>query len=792
MRHVKTNLIVALLMSAMGIAVSAQTISTDYSHGWKPYEKGFAVSSTKGPTGASAIVCENSSADEARGAQYTLSLNQTVAKAFVVSAWSKCEAVGGSADEGYSLYLDLTYMDGAHLWGQISPFTGGTHDWQLRQVRIMPVKPVKEALVYLLFRRHIGKAWFSNVTASELGGKSSFDFQQALAPKVVSEGWFIRDLVTKQTPVPASDAASLGINAVVTKSGGVGKIRITSLHGPNRAITLYYCIPLKSKGLTWWNTIRSSKAVGDDECGTLTNSASGANGLSSHYPFAAVTSASSGRMIAVPPSIGPRVFRLFYNPSLRLLCAAFDIALTPKCLKHRNEGDAEVMTGIVDPYWGLRDAARQYYAAYPEAFKNRIARQGIWIPFTDPSKVDHPEDFGISVHEGDNSVESDARLGILSFRYTEPMTWWMNMKPEIPRTYENAMTVLHQYVDGTNATDAKQAQAVLTSASQGEDGRYNVSFENQPWANGAVWVINPNPNLPRSKGRAIQGDIVFAWPESRARYEKTKLSGEYLDSLEAHADVLDYRPESLAASTLCPSFDSSMRPVIPQAYSTYEVARFMSEKLHAIGKLLFANTTPVSFFGYQPLLDCSGIEVNWMDGKNWSPDDDDVFCYRRTLAYHKPYMLLQNTNFANFGPNEVAKYFKKCLFYGVFPSFFSADAATHAYWEDPKLYNRDRLLFKSTIPLLKTLAAAGWEPVTKARTNDPAILIERYGDHMWTLFNQGKIAKQFTVTFDNLPGNSTAIDVASGEPLKIARIQSKEKLTTTLDPGDCRVIRCNM
>jgi hypothetical protein len=183
-----------------------------------------------------------------------------------------------------------------------------------------------------------------------------------------------------------------------------------------------------------------------------------------------------------------------------------------------------------------------------------------------------------------------------------------------------------------------------------------------------------------------------------------------------------------------------------------------------MGKLLFANTTPVNTFGYQPLVDCSGIEVNWLDGAAWSPDGDDVFCYRRTLAYHKPYMLLQNTNFANFGPKQVQLYFKKCLFYGVFPSFFSADAATHPYWEDPKLYERDRPMFKKMISIICDLAAKGWEPVTYAHTNDPEVFIERYGANTWTVFNNGKTVKTVKVTFDR------------GAPR-----------TLTLEPGDCQL-----
>ena len=757
---------------------------------WKPYGSGFSKLAGQGKGGSQAFYCENGSASDSRGAQYTVALNQSAPKAFVVSAWSKCEGLNGSADDGYSLYIDLNYMDGGHLWGTVAPFSGGTHGWQERQVRILPTKPVKEALVYLLLRGHSGKAWFSDIAFAELGGKGNFDFQAIAAPKVSGSGWFVRDVALNSPIQPVAASTKLGLRVVISGKEGSSKIQVFDERGTDRALTLYYCEHVKVSKGTWWNSIRSSKRIQEDECATLKNAASGANGLSSLYPFAAVTGDRVGKMLAVPPSIGPRVFRLFYNPEPKLLCAAFDVALTPSNRAHKQEADAEVMRSDIDPDWGFRDAARHYYAAYPDAFRNRITRQGIWMPFTSPGSIPHPEDFGISVHEGDNSVESDEKLGILSFRYTEPMTWWMNMAPAIPRTYDEAMKVLAKNLGSTDSQTSRQAQAVLSSGTKGEDGLFNVSFQNQPWANGAVWILNPNPALSRPPRQALQADIVFAWPASKTRYAKSALSGEYLDSLEAHAEVLDYRKESLAASSLCPSFDTrSKRPVIPQAYSTYEIARAMSEHLHGMGKLLFANTTPVNFPGFMPLMDCAGIEVNWLDGGVWSPDGDDVFCYRRTLSYHKPYMLLQNTDFSKFGLKEVNHYFKKCLFYGVFPSFFSADAATHPYWEDPKLFDRDRPVFKANMPLFRMLASYGWEPVTNARTNDPEILIERYGDRVWTIFNEGKATKTATISFENLPKQGLFRDVATGREFRTGISATKPKLTITLEPGDCRILK---
>ena len=47
------------------------------------------------------------------------------------------------------------------------------------------------------------------------------------------------------------------------------------------------------------------------------------------------------------------------------------------------------------------------------------------MPFAKISEVKGWEDFGFRFKEGDNETAWDDAHGILTFRYTEPMTWWI-------------------------------------------------------------------------------------------------------------------------------------------------------------------------------------------------------------------------------------------------------------------------------------------------------------------------------------------------------------------------------
>jgi len=73
----------------------------------------------------------------------------------------------------------------------------------------------------------------------------------------------------------------------------------------------------------------------------------------------------------------------------------------------------------------------------------------------------------------------------------------------------------------------------------------------------------------------------------------------------------------------------------------------------------------------------------------------------------------------------VEKYFLRCLFYGIFPSMFSVNAAESPYWENPAWYDRDRAHFRRYLPLIKRVAEAGWNPITQATVDNPDIFVER-------------------------------------------------------------------
>src|SRR4029079_12194377 len=115
----------------------------------------------------------------------------------------------------------------------------------------------------------------------------------------------------------------------------------------------------------------------------------------------------------------------------------------------------------------------------------------------------------------------------------------------------------------------------------------------------------------------------------------------------------------------------------------------------------------------------------------------------------------------------VEKYMKRSLAYGIFPGFFSHNAAEGHYFTRPELYDRDRGLFKKYVPLCKLVAQAGWEPITAARSSDEHVHLERFGAgnvRFLTVFNDSGERRIATISMEG-EAPSTSRELVEGKTM---------------------------
>jgi hypothetical protein len=271
---------------------------------WDAARDGCLVVARQGRGGSQALLCENATKSEWTGASQTLVLNRTNIAPLVLRGWSKAENVSGNADNDYSLYVDMLYADGTSLWGQTARFRTGTHDWQQREIVILPAKPIKSLTLHCLLRRHSGRAWFDDVTLQEVATQSGALLFQGVPMSVTGgplrsrgqtstlatrdglklslrdnsvttlavggrsvlsqapSGFLVRDAAADSDVYAFHEGQcpELGVKLQTTwKAEGnniVAEGRVTDLSGKDRAITLVFALPLEAGGWQWGDDVR--------------------------------------------------------------------------------------------------------------------------------------------------------------------------------------------------------------------------------------------------------------------------------------------------------------------------------------------------------------------------------------------------------------------------------------------------------------------------------------------------------------------------------------------------------
>lgn len=757
--------------------------------------------------------CDNGNDVKAvRGVSQSVTLDQAVPAPIHAEAWSRAEEVSGSPDSDYAVYLDIAYTDGTFLWGQTAPFSTGTHDWEKRSVLVMPEKPVKSLTFYTLFRNKSGRASFRDLkltVPAPDGDAVLFDGVPVLPLPLPPQGVLPRFSLQLRDVAADSDffllqEETLGIKAKIDSReapfpdrrdgsylsfGTRATLTLKNTENRDRCLTIVFAVDVSREKSLRVSHPRGAIPLSEygrrEHTGSGTTWPVGVSGRLSRYPIFAVEDPDGqGRAVGIDLA-RPAFFRTGYNEATRELFVAVDLALTPEV--------PEAVLGFVEYNFhdGFRDAwKRSGYGAFSA---DSAFRMGTWMPFHPISKVPGFEDFGFRFKEGIGETGWDDEHDILTFRYTEPMTWWMPLPEGTPRTYEAALDHARKLAGEGNA----HARALFVGGMKDADGRFSHRILDTPWCDGVVWSLC---DLPGIEG----GDFTQKWsPAIREQYygeeirKKHEIDGEYVDSAEGYVTaVLDFdRNHFAAAKTPLVFSRDDHKPALFRGLVAFEYVRALAKDVHGMDRLMMANSTPGSLCWLAPLLDVMGTETNWHYGGQWRPMSDEEMLYRRFLCGVKPYCFLMNTNFSEWTFEMSEKFMKRSLAYGMFPGFFSEDASTGHYFSRPELFERDRPLFRKYMPLCRAVAEAGWQPMTQAETSHGKVYIERFGQGeqvYWTVFNDTPEPVTVSLRFQEagLP-SPTLTERLSGEVFEAKTVPGDEtvrEVTLTLGPEDVRVL----
>ncbi len=743
------GLLVCAALAASLVSGAAETVRVLGLDAARPYERGFTRD------GDEIVVDNGDDAARRAGAVWSLVLNQTEARPFTVRTEARCErGPGGTRTRAFSLYVDLVYMDGDHLWGQTADFAPDPQrGWRAGTVTVIPAKPVRSASVYCLYRGLPGRVRFRApaVRIREQADLALFDAQPvALGDLPRHEaGFLVRDVQRADdgyAPIPVGgEAKGVRLSVVETPAadGATYRVTVEDRTGRDRALTLVYAWPLPAGDLVFEEDPRTAVPLADNapQRSDAQAMGCGAGGLN-RWPFGAVSVGGRGFALGIDTA-HPAYFRTAVHPRTRLLFIAFDLGLAPEKRTAAFAFRRFTFTG------GFRGALAAYAAREPDAFKTRVPEQGIWMPFRAIKSVENWQDFGFKFKEGNDETAWDDAHGIFTFRYTEPTTWWLSMD-KAHGTNRFTMADCLAKVESLAAKGDPRARAWRGSVMRDEDGARVGRVMDTPWCRGAIWLLSPLPDIAgicEYKVKNTEADFAKFY----AKPFPVGQDGEYIDSAEGYlTPTLDFNRAVFAASDtpLVFSSDEDHRPALFKGLSMYEYVRRTAARVWPRGRFVMANGVPGRWPWLPAYVDVGGTETQWIDEEGrWRPESHRSLLYKRALSMGKPYCYLQNVDFEKFAYADMENFMRHCVAYGLFPGCFSHNASEGHYFTRPEVYNRDRPLFKKYVPLCKMLSEAGWRPVnTLVASTDSRVFVEQFGARYVTVFNSARATVKVRLT----------------------------------------------
>lgn len=594
-----------------------------------------------------------------------------------------------------------------------------------------------------------------------------------------------------------------------------GKVR--DLSGKDRALIVRWRLPVDPSGWRWENDPRNSQPIEKVQVYRNTQQV-GAGRQWSLYPLCSLSSSKAGLTLAVPMD-WPRVHQLSYTRTDTggYLEVAFELGLSRDTRNFPGEANFRFVLYRHDPAWGFRAALQKYYRLFPKLFVKRTTKEGIWFLGLREDLVPRPEDFGFMFDEGPQSVPFDNLHGIYSFVYCEPGVEYFSFgnhptatgRPSygpypkgVPLAYEQVVERVKQAAEKNDP----RALSILASAITREDGRFVHNHWTDEWSKdnwASNFTVSPAMEIPGyNRGRFMYEHEIEPcfkrWTEAGLH-----LDGIYNDGLVGYiGDWEDnYRREHWASATVPLVFSHRTRqPVQHHIFASYQYAECEHRDNLKKGRLMMVNG--------EPFLNMISGHLYAMHGGGESSSDkpDSYYLRLRAAAYQKPVSFMDYTymgrQFDSAGrpyewdipPEKKEANLRKCLFYGCYPGTGS--------WNNKEQIEALRPLFRKYVPLIQEIGLAGWEPVTGARSSDPAVFVERYGNAgadslHFTLYNSGQEAKQVVLRVEPSTlglkqadlGRMRCEEQISGQPLVPRWGRDSIELPFTVAAGDVKLMR---
>lgn len=437
---------------------------------------------------------------------------------------------------------------------------------------------------------------------------------------------------------------------------------------------------------------------------------------------------------------------------------------------------------------GLRAVVRDYFMLFPQWGASPQCAPGGWSGSSRQTAQKPPiSDFGLIYHEiadGGACIPDHKTLGTKSLWYIEP-TMYQQHRGDLPReptkeeVYSRLRTDAEAAAAGARPRGPHQqwihdiSAAILRSPVQ-EAGGEPVTPHGGNW--GWIGGTHYGAQLPLNLDPAIPGGVGQERLDECRKMLTTRVKGAtcdgiYLDSYNAWMMVDDFNRRNIICSDVPPSFNAELKPCVA-------VWCGMQAWTRALRKLLGPDQQYV-----MPNMGLSGpFAFDALDviGREWAPDALDSTTARfRQVAYHK---ILTDLPYAK----KDYRALKSSLLFNLIPG-------GQGTAESPQEMMRDS--YRKLLPLLRIEYRLGWEPITHAATDDPTVLVERYGrpgGPILLAVSNSRYPGRRRILVDakalEIPKTAWCVDALGEAALSWRRDEGRLAITAALDGGDTALL----
>ena len=556
---------------------------------------------------------------------------------------------------------------------------------------------------------------------------------QPLAKRNTHSGLWLRPYDGNYTPVTGKlsvqekalrqqfETEQLGLRLEARLDAKDGLIRcrgaIQDLTGTERGLDLFFSLPVGGESWRWGQSIREELPLkAGPHAQRITT-------------FSSISDPETGQGLALAvPADAPCDCAMTFDADFGY-AVRFRIGLSQAAgsqLKGRSE--FHFVLYRCDGRWGLRDAARRYYSFWPKAFAKRVRREGLWLFGSPRFTLPDPESYAF--HEGGPAGwEYDEEHDIYTCPYIIPGQREITRLERLPANPKEALEIFQQFGAAPAAGTSRPGNSLTPAAKTNRrkdwgrsikqiiencllhdaDGLPWMRIRNTKWGgNSITFPLNANPHLFAGSDKPTVAKALLTHV-AEIHEEIPALDGIYVDSLGAWGQYLNHRQEHFVDAQVPLTYDpANGRPVIPNRFTLLEFLWDLRDFLHDRNKLLFANGVHHNRRFHFFALDVMGVE-----GRGHLEQ-------KRVMAFQKPFLLLIYNIHKD--PVAMEHYFHLCTFYGIYPSF-----AHMREYETPEMYAPVAALNRRFVPVLQAITAAGWQPITHARSSAGDVWLERWG-----------------------------------------------------------------